>query len=182
MIRRIFIIVLVSLSFLLACDDAATKALIGDFEPVVNDTIQINTSKQYVDLLSVGLKLNEQQTASVRKILRDFRSKRKGVSQKELEKLFEIREKKIAKVLNPLQNKLRQYVKAKFYFKNAPKNQLHPINLQKEFSLSDGQTLKLIEIVFLYERDDDTVLRDKRLTTLIGSENAKKYITKLKGI
>lgn len=175
---RLLLFITVSLSLFFACSDTSHQVKPMPFSLTVNDTIKIDQQAKYYELLDAGLNLNKKQKKKIRQILSEFRKKRKGASETAVRKLINIREKEVASILSPVQMELRKYINAK-YHGSSPKDQFHPCNIQKDLKLTDGQTLKLVEVLKLYETNEDAKVRDQRLIAFLGKEKVDKYLKKI---
>lgn len=142
-----------------------------------NDAITsfvVDKDKNYNQVLTEALGLDENQEKKVKNILTSYRSNRKKKPERE-EKLRSLREKKLAKILSPVQMKQRKFINS-LYYGPIPKYPTHPGNIKSKYALSDGQVLKLIEIEELQKTEKDKVLRKKRLEKILGTKVAGQYM------
>jgi len=134
----------------------------------------IDNKLNYNQVLKKALELDDPTVAKVKKILVSYRKNVKKRPERE-EILRKNREKKLSKVFTSAQMKKRKYVNA-IYYNTKPKYPAHPVNIKKLYSLTDGQVLKLIEVEDIFVVDKNKVERKKRISELIGSQNAEKYL------
>jgi len=151
-------------------------------QEVTTNTVYKNNLKDYVidknlnynQVLRKALELDDGSFAKVRNILASYRKNLKSKPER-AEILKKNREKKLSNILNPSQLKKRKYVNA-VYYNTVPKYPTHPANVKKQFKLTDGQILKLIEIEEGFSQDKKKKQREERISELMGKKNAVQYL------
>lgn len=127
---------------------------------------------KYFALLSKALNLKAPKRRRLKKILLEFRTKKKGANEQKLKRLVSEREAAYVEILSPIEMEQKKFITLKFN-KFQPKNPKHLINLQTSLSLSDAEMLKYIEVITLFKYNRDQNLRDERLTKVLGDAKFK---------
>lgn len=167
---RLGTIILVLLTVLGCKDDKLTQSSYSN----KLDSFVIDKNLNYNQVLKQALELDEAAFGKVRGILASYRKNLKSKPER-AEVLKKNREKKLSRFLSPIQMQKRKYVNA-VYYNTVPKYPTHPANVKKKYKLTDGQTLKLIEIEGLFAADKDVATRKKRLEALLGATNMAMYL------
>lgn len=147
----------------------------GAYTPGVNKSINIEdadkTPTNFVNMLIEGMALDSSKAQGVRLILSDFEQKKVGLGKNsdDFKDLVKEREGAYRNLLTPIELAQMRFIKLRFY--NFPlKGQRQVTNIQKSTNMTDGETLKYIEIVERFKLDKDRSLMNQRLKDLLGNK------------